>query len=122
MSNTTKFSISNQEEFESCLLWASDAYKDVYGHRPGYSFHTWSFQELSDFINDIIEEEERQEDMERAYAEKAIADVMSVGADSVETALRWLDQADAHFIWGDDEFAVEDMSKYGWVAKKHQFC
>ena len=48
-----KFSIKNQEEKVECLMWISDLYKDVYGFRPrGYNFETWSFQELTDFVND----------------------------------------------------------------------
>ena len=41
---------------------------------------------------------------------------MELGGDK-ETALRWLDDADAHYVWQDDEWAVEDMMQYGWVAK-----
>ena len=49
-----KFSIKNQEEKVECLMWISDLYKDVYGFRPrGYNFEAWSFQELTDFVNDL---------------------------------------------------------------------
>ena len=41
---------------------------------------------------------------------------MALGVDKL-TALRWLDDADAYYDWNDDEWAVEDMKKYGWVAK-----
>ena len=51
-----KFSIKNQEEKNECLMWVSDLYKDVYGCRPrGYNFEAWSFQELTDFINNLSE-------------------------------------------------------------------
>ena len=54
MSNNSTFCISNQEQFEDALCWVSDLFKDVNGFRPrGYKFHTWSFQELTDFINDL---------------------------------------------------------------------
>lgn len=113
----SKFSIKNQEEKDECLMWISDAYKDVYGFRPrGYNFVEWSFQELTDFVNDLSEESEREAELERKAEEKAIEDVMSLGCDK-ETALRWLDDADAHYVWNDDEWAVEDMKKYGWVVK-----
>ena len=112
-----KFSIKNQEEKVECLMWISDLYKDVHGFRPrGYNFETWSFQELTDFVNDLFKQSEEEEEYERQVEEKAIADVMSLGVDK-KTALRWLDDADAHYTWNDDEFAVEDMKKYGWEAK-----
>jgi len=99
MSTTSNFSISNQNEFEDALCWVSDLFKDVNGFRPrGYNFHEWSFQELTDFINDLSAISEKQAADERAWAQKAVADVMSVGADCKETALRWLDQADAYFM------------------------
>tara|TARA_B110001450_G_scaffold75996_1_gene72301 strand:+ start:62 stop:424 length:363 start_codon:yes stop_codon:yes gene_type:complete len=117
------FSISNQKQFEDALCWVSDLFKDVNGFRPrGYNFHNWSFQELTDFINDLSEVSEKQAADERAWAQKAIKDVMSVGADCKETALRWLDQADAYFMYGDDEFYADDIEKYGWVAKRFELC
>ena len=112
-----KFSIKNQEEKVECLMWISDLYKDVYGFRPrGYNFEAWSFQELTDFVNDLFKQSEEEEEYEKKVEEKAIEDVMSLGVDK-KTALRWLDDADAHYVWNDDEFAVEDMKKYGWEAK-----
>jgi len=113
MSNTTTFfSISNQEQFEDALSWVSDLFKDVNGFRPrGYDFHTWSFEELANFMNDLSDESDSQEAQEKAWVEKAIADVMSVGADR-KTALRWLDEADA-----DAGYYALDIERYGWSAK-----
>ena len=112
-----EFSIKNQEEKDECLMWISDLYKDVYGIRPrGYNFHEWSFNELSNFVNDLSEEREREEEYERKAEEKAIEGVMSLGCNK-KTALRWLDQADAYFMYGDDEFYQDSIEKYGWVTK-----
>lgn len=123
MANSNTFSISNQSQFDECLLWVSDLYKDVYGIRPrGYNFHNWSFQELTDFVNDLSEENTRQIDEEKAFEQKALKDVMSVGAPDKETAARWLDQADAFFMYGDDEFYEDHIEKYGWVAKQFGVC
>jgi len=123
MANSNTFSISNQSQFDECLMWVSDLYKDVYGSRPrGYNFHNWSFQELTDFINDLSEENTRQIEDEKAFEQKALKDVMSVGAPDKETAARWLDQADAYFMYGDDEFYVDHIEKYGWVAKQFGLC
>ncbi len=114
----SKISIKNQEDRNDVMMWVSDLFKDVNGFRPrGYKFNEWSNQELEDFVNDLIEISEKQAAEERAWENKAINDVMSVGADDKETALRWLDQADAYFMYGDDEFYADDIEKYGWVAK-----
>ena len=121
MSTTSNFSITTQSQFDEALMWVSDLFKDVNGFRPrGYNFHNWSFQELTDFINDLSEVAEKQEADERAWAKKAVANVMSVGADCKETALRWLDQADAYFMYGDDNFYEDSIEKYGWVARKFE--
>ena len=123
MANSNTFSIINQSQFDDALMWVSDLYKDVYGFRPrGYNFHNWSFQELTDFINDLSEENTRQIEDEKAFEQKALKDVMSVGAPDKETAARWLDQADAFFMYGDDEFYVDHIEKYGWVSKQFELC
>ena len=114
----SKISIKNQEDRNDVMVWVSDLFKDVNGFRPrGYKFNEWSNQELEDFVNDLIEVSEKQAAEERAWENKAINDVISVGADDKETALRWLDQADAYFMYGDDEFYEDGIEKYGWVAK-----
>jgi len=111
------FKITSQEGFEECLMWVRDLYKDVNGIRPrGFNFQNWSFQELTDFVNDLSSTSEKMAQDEREWKDKAVMDVMSVGASDELEARRWLDQADAYFMWGDDEFSVEESSKYGWVA------
>ena len=113
----SKISVKNQEERNDVMMWVSDLYKDVYGIRPrGYNFEAFSNAELEGFVNDLIEESEYEAQMESKAMEKAIEDVMSLGADR-KTALRWLDQADAHFMYGDDEFYEDSIEKYGWVAQ-----
>ena len=108
--------ITNQEEREDVMMWVSDLYKDVYGFRPRcYNWDAFSNAELAKFVNDLLEESEREAQMEAAAVEKAIEDVMSLGADR-ETALRWLDQADAFFMYGDDPFYEDSIEKYGWLT------
>ena len=111
--------IQNQEDFNDCLMWVSDLYKDVNGFRPrGYNFHKWSFQELTDFVNDLSKQAEEDAAYQRACEEKSIKDVMSLGVNR-KTALRWLDQADAYFMYGDDPFYEDSVEKYGWAAKHY---
>jgi hypothetical protein len=123
MTNLNTFSITTQVQFDETLMWVSDLYKDVYGSRPrGYNFHTWSFQELTDFVNDLSEENDRQVRDEKAFEQKALKDVMSVGCPDKKTAARWLDQADAFYMYGDDNFYVDHIEKYGWVSKQFELC
>ena len=113
----SKISVKNQEERNDVMMWVSDLYKDVYGIRPrGYNFEAFSNAELESFVNDLSDELERDMAREKAAEEKAIKDVMSLGADK-KTALRWLDQADAHFMYGDDEFYTDSIEKYGWASR-----
>ncbi len=109
--------IENTKDRDEVMLWVSDLYKDVYGFRPrGYRFNEYTNQELEDFVNSLCEEAESQREAEAKFDIEAIESVMALGVDKL-TALRWLDDADAHYDWDDDEWAVEDMKKYGWVAK-----
>ena len=109
--------IRNEAQRDEVMLWVSDLYKDVYGSRPrGYDWDAFSNADLEDFVNNLILLSDQQEADEKAAEERSIAKVMELGVDK-ETALRWLDDADAHYMWQDDEWAVEDMKKYGWVAK-----
>jgi hypothetical protein len=115
----SKFKIQNQEDFNECLMWVSDLYKDVYGFRPrGYNWDAFSFQELTDFVNDLSKQAEEEAAYERECEEKSIKGVMSLGVNR-KTALRWLDQADAYFMYGDDPFYEDSVEKYGWVAKHY---
>ena len=109
--------IRNEAQRDEVMLWVSDLYKDVYGCRPrGYDWNAFSNADLEDFVNNLILLSDQQEADEKAAEERSIAKVMELGVDK-ETALRWLDDADAHYVWQDDEWAVEDMKKYGWEAK-----
>ena len=113
----SKISIKNQEDRGDVMMWVSDLYKDVYGIRPrGYNFSEWSNQELEDFVNDLCEQSEKEIAEEKAMENKAIADVMSLGADK-ETALRWLDDADLHFMYDDDQYYKEYINSFGWSSK-----
>ena len=109
--------IKNDSQRDEVMLWVSDLYKDVYGTRPrGYDWDSFSNQELQDFVNSLMEMSNRQEEDLANFERRAIESVMSLGVDK-RTALRWLDDADAHYDWNDDKWAVEDMKKYGWEAK-----
>ncbi len=38
------FKITTQEDFNDCLMWISDLYKDAYGFRPrNYNFENFTF-------------------------------------------------------------------------------
>ena len=99
------------------LSWISDLYKDVYGIRPrGYNFHEWSFNELSEFVNDLSQQAEDDRKHEENMAKEAeiefnkrIQEIINLGAGNRETALRWMLQGDM----GDEEldlYAVESFT------------
>jgi len=123
MANSNTFSITSQSQFNETLLWISDLYKDVYGSRPrGYNFSNFTFKELTEFVNDLSTQQDKDLAIEKASEMKSLKDVMSVGAPNKKTALRWLDQADAYFMYGDDDFYEDSIEKYGWVSKQYELC
>jgi len=123
MANSNTFSITSQSQFNETLLWISDLYKDVYGSRPrGYNFSNFTFKELTEFVNDLSNQQDKDLAIEKASEMKSLKDVMSVGAPNKKTALRWLDQADAYFMYGDDDFYEDSIEKYGWVSKQYELC
>tara|TARA_Y100000034_G_scaffold103366_1_gene128853 strand:- start:449 stop:892 length:444 start_codon:yes stop_codon:yes gene_type:complete len=108
------FKITTQEEKNETLMWISDLYKDVHGIRPrGYNFQEWSFDELTEFVNDLSAQAESDRKYEENMAKNAelefnnrIQEVIDLGAGDRETALRWMLQGDQ----GDEEldlYAVE---------------
>ena len=109
------FKITTEAEKTECLMWISDLYKDVHGFRPrGYNFDEWSFEELTDFVNDLSD----QADQERKYHEEQaklaevefnerIQEVIDLGAGDRETALRWMLQGDMGYDKELDLYAVE---------------
>lgn len=113
MKNT--FKITTEAEKTECLMWISDLYKDVNGFRPrSYNFHEWSFQELTNFVNDLLDQADQEREFEKKQAQlaevefnKRIQEVIDLGAGDRKTALRWMLQGDM----GDDEsldlYAVE---------------
>ena len=113
----SKISIKNQEERNDVMMWVSDLYKDVNGFRPrSYNFSEFTNSELEVFVNDLIDELDAQQLEEKLAAEKAIKGVMSLGADKA-TALRWLDDADLHFMYDDDQYYKESLNRFGWASK-----
>ena len=108
--------ITNREDREDVMMWVSDLYKDVYGIRPrGYNFSAFSDVELEKFVNRLIEQAEEEAQLIADAEQKAIDDVMSLGVDK-ETALRWLEQADEFFMYGDYPDVEEPQFKYEWLV------
>ena len=94
----SQFKIQNQEDFNDCLMWVSDLYKDVYGSRPrGYDFQSWSFQELQDFVNDLIEMNDNQIEAEESHKDQCVAEfrkkfeaIMEEQCQGYHKALEWM--------------------------------
>ena len=112
---TNTFKITTEAEKTECLMWISDLFKDVHGIRPrGYNFQEWSFDELTNFVNDLSAQADAEREYEENLAkqaeldfEKKVQDIIDLGAGDRETALRWMLQGDM----GDDKeldlYAVE---------------
>ena len=109
------FKITTQEEKNECLMWISDLYKDVYGTRPrNWNFEIMSFEELTDFVNDLSEQSEEQSRQEKEWAEiclvefkKSLQNVIDSGAGDRKTALRWMLQGDMGDDTQLDMYAIE---------------
>lgn len=80
----------------------SDVYKEVYGFRPQgrcldtystecqYGGHSWKF----------IQQENLRQVMEESKAETAAINAcMAAGAPDIDTACRWLEDADEYAMW-----------------------
>jgi len=112
------FKITTQEEKNECLMWISDLYKDVYGSRPrNWNFEIMSFEELTDFVNDLSKMSEEQEKQEKEWAEKCVVEfkkelqkVIDAGAGDRETALRWMLQGDMDDSNELDIYAIESFT------------
>ena len=109
------FKITTQEEKNECLMWISDLYKDVYGSRPrNWNFEIMSFEELTDFVNDLSKMSEEQAKQEKEWAEKCVVEfkknlqkVIDTGAGDRKTALRWMLQGDMGDDTQLDIYAIE---------------
>ncbi len=71
----------------------SDLYKDVHGFRPRGIEPT---PEMVDFLQRELDNQLAQE---RADEDASINACMAHGAPDVNTAMRWLEQADIHLQW-----------------------
>ena len=112
------FKITTQEEKDECLMWISDLYKDVHGYRPrNWDFNAMSFEELTDFVNDLSEQAEEQDRQEQEWAEiclvefnKKLQEVIDLGAGDRKTALTWMLQGDMGDSNELDLYAVETFT------------
>tara|TARA_B100001093_G_scaffold341800_1_gene326624 strand:- start:24030 stop:24476 length:447 start_codon:yes stop_codon:yes gene_type:complete len=112
------FKITNLAERNECLMWISDLYKDVHGFRPrSYNFESFSFQELTDYVNDLNNMAEEQAKQEKEWAEKCVVkfkknlkEVINNGAGDEETALRWMLQGDMGDSKELDMYAIESFT------------
>lgn len=119
----SQFKIQNQEDFNDCLMWVSDLYKDVYGSRPrGYNFQSWSFQELQDFIDDLIEMNDNQIEAEKAHEDQCVAEfrkkfetIMEEQGQGYHIALEWM--FDGYIAdKGLDYYSVESFGYYHGIS------
>ena len=104
--------MSKQYTYDADIV--SDLHKDAYGFRPSYDFWRWWDsandeerqwkwdQLLKDLEYAVQEEKERQVRAVRDF-ERLVADLMSLGAGTRETALEWIMQSEEGVYEGDWE-------------------
>lgn len=107
MTSTTWQEMTDLERAQ-CMFW--DMYKDAYGLRPrGIDTSSWTLEQFDkelDLLSTVIERQEQARIDSEAEAsvefEKRVADLIHDGADSRETAIRWIHEAEESN--GDDEY------------------
>ena len=119
----SKFKIQNHEDFNDCLMWVSDLYKDVYGSRPRcFKFQEWSFQDLEDFVNELIEMNNNQIEAEEIHKDECVEEfrkkfeaIMEEQNQGYHKALEWMFDG---FIAekGLDYYSVESFGYYHGIS------
>tara|TARA_R110000751_G_scaffold65475_1_gene133924 strand:- start:522 stop:758 length:237 start_codon:yes stop_codon:yes gene_type:complete len=71
----------------------SDLYKDVYGFRPRGIVPT------PELLDSLQRELSNQLAEERAIEDKSINACMDHGSPDIDTAMRWLEEAEIHSVW-----------------------
>ena len=87
--------IASYEDMVQCY---SDTFKEYHGVRPLY-IRSRSYEELGNEIEQLrswIAEDLAQE---RADEDASINACMAVGAPDIDTAMRWLEDANVHSVW-----------------------
>jgi len=113
---------------DDALNYISDLHKSVYGHRPSRDiFFDFSDEELGQEIENLEKLEKEQEEREVNLELKSINDfekliqkTMESGAENIETAIRWL--YDAEDYYDIDEFLhkynIRGYTEKGFEMKK----
>jgi|AntRauTorcE11897_2_1112592.scaffolds.fasta_scaffold00114_66 hypothetical protein len=86
------------EQYERHMAIAThwNCYKDVYGFRPrAFDYNALSTEEILAEVEDLCKQGERDRLAEDAAYESSISAMLEMGAADRETAIRWLEQAEA---------------------------
>lgn len=109
---------------DSLIQYISDAHKDAYGFRPrGHNYDDWSIEQLEKecdrlevAVQHAFEEEKIQSNRNVASFEESIANLISMGANNRNTAIRWI--CDAYDHGGDLGFVCYMLGlPYGMEAE-----
>ena len=90
--------LNDQQGLAELPDFTTDAHKDAYGFRPrGYNYNEWTMSQLeaeadrlSDEVTQVILEREFTEAREVEALEVRIADLIYMGAEDRNTAIRWI--------------------------------
>lgn len=125
MENTTK---SINEQRAELIQVYSDFHKDAYGFRPRYDYHSYTLEQLEadfDYFAQLCEEKRIAEEKAEAQAiivfEQRIAQMMSIGANDRQTALKWLYEGEGYVIGAIDSWEQQNIEYFIWCQGIYAF-
>lgn len=126
VSALSSVSVNENDPRFDYLLTYSDYHKDAYGFRPRYDYSNYTLEQLiADYekFGKVVEENMREEEIAQKRNidafEKRITDVIMLGANDRQTALKWICDGDEVDAW-DIGFYLwkQGISSYDGDGKK----
>lgn len=126
VSALSSVSVNQNDPRFDYLITYSDYHKDAYGFRPRYDYSNYTLEQLiADYekFSKVVEENMREEEIAQKRNidafETRIADVIKLGANDRQTALKWICDGDEVDAW-DIGFYLwkQGISSYDGDGKK----
>lgn len=126
VSALSSVSVNQNDPRFDYLITYSDYHKDAYGFRPRYDYSNYTLEQLiADYekFSKVVDENMREEEIAQKRNidafETRIADVIKLGANDRQTALKWICDGDEVDAW-DIGFYLwkQGISSYDGDGKK----
>lgn len=126
VSALSSVSVNQNDPRFDYLITYSDYHKDAYGFRPRYDYSNYTLEQLiADYekFSKVVEQNMREEEIAQKRNidafESRIADVIKLGANDRQTALKWICDGDEVDAW-DIGFYLwkQGISSYDGDGKK----